>query len=216
MCSTSHTIPRTAVREFVLRYAEENNSAAWTHPGYTTFSFFPPRAQLYHRTALESEGTRLCVTPSFAGCGSTGCCTKPMSDLCWTCQHLLCGLTTDLWRRSLPAQQCIHTCTCASYTHVIEIIVLYLQALRRSEEHLTLVTQERFVYRHEIGPGSSPTSAAWMVSSAFTLSETIQGQSSFVRLLWQIGKEIVAGCMETIHSRQPPSISVTERRKYLY
>ena len=45
------------------------------------------------------------------------------------------------------------------------------------------------LYRHEIGPGSSPpTSAAWMVSSStitFTLSETIEGQSSFVRLLWQ-------------------------------
>ena len=86
--------------QFVLRYAEEMRFCfleAFQGISVTTFSSFPPQQQnttygsLYHRTALESEGARAVCYSLFCRLWQQltpqGVVTKPMSDLCWTCQQ---------------------------------------------------------------------------------------------------------------------------------
>ena len=151
----------------------------------TTFTSFPHQQQnniweLYHRTALESQG-------ACAVCYSPFCrlwqqltpqvdVTKPMSDLCWTCQQ---NSTLIMRAHNRPVEEisevnlmqsmCIHKHTYPSSPiptpHIQEIIFLnyfYLQALHRTEEHLMLVKQERSLYRNEVErKQKSCTRALW-------------------------------------------------------
>ena len=123
--------------QFVLRYAEENAILLrGCIPGYKRddVHLVPSSTtkhnvwELYHRTALESEGTRAVCYSLFRRLWqqltSQGIVTKPMSDLCWTCQQ---NSTLIMRAHNRPVEEksevylmhrmCMHTHTNPPPTH---------------------------------------------------------------------------------------------------
>ena len=112
--------------------------------------------ELYYETAASRES-------SLAVCYSLFCpfwrqltpqvvVAKPMSDLCWTCQK---NSTLITRAHNTPVEE-------RTEVHVINLPFTYIfcayqqhfpytiQALQRAEDHLTLVTQERSLYREAL------------------------------------------------------------------
>ena len=107
--------------------------------------------QLYQQSATEMEGTK-------AVCYSLFCrlwrqltphvvITKPMSDLCWTCQK---NSTMIMRSHNQPVEEKSEVIHRPHKQCMFHIIKIPLQALHKAEEHLLLVTQERSAYKQEV------------------------------------------------------------------
>ena len=150
--------------QFVLRYAEENAILLPGRiPGYKRddLQLLPSSStkrdvwDLYHRTALESEGAR-------AVCYSFFCrlwrqltpqvvVTKPMSDLCWTCQQ---NSTLIMRAHNRPVEEksevkLMHsmcdTQKHAKYTHA------HVRGARAHTHVIEIIANFYFIYRHCAG-----------------------------------------------------------------
>ncbi len=93
---------------------------------------------------------------------------KPMSDLCWTCQK---NSTLIMRAHNTPVEE-------KTEVNVINLPFTYIfcvyhfpytiQALQRAEDHLTLVTQERSLYREALDESRRQTQAHFLLEGKFT------------------------------------------------
>ena len=171
------------VVRFILNYAEDNAILLPGRiPGYKRddMQLLPSSVtkrevwELYHETAASREG-------SLAVCYSLFCrfwrqltpqvvVAKPMSDLCWTCQK---NSTLIMRAHNTPVEE-------KTEVNVINLPFTYIfcvyqqhfpytiQALQRAEDHLTLVTQERSLYREALDESRRQTQAHFLLEGKFT------------------------------------------------